>query len=110
MKHSTAVALLLSVAVLAALGWSTHGWGQEKMPRVGILATPVMTGGNQDAVLEWYEPFRRALAQRGWIEGKGVSFEYRSAIGNPPRYDEAAAELVRLKVDVIYANNAPATR
>src|SRR5215831_14453749 len=103
MKHSTAAALLLSVAVLAALAWSPESRGQAKIPRVGILSTPLMTGANENAILQWYEPFRRGLAQHGWIEGKDVSFEYRSALGNPPRFEVAAAELLRLNVDVIYA-------
>jgi putative ABC transport system substrate-binding protein len=63
-----------------------------------------------EATLRWYEPFRRTLAQHGWIEGKNVSFEYRSARGAPPRLSEVVTELVRLKVDVIYADSAPATR
>src|SRR5262249_18632025 len=49
-------------------------------------------------------------AERGWVEGKNVALEYRSARGSPPQFGEPAAELVGLKVDVIYANNAPATR
>ena len=71
-----------------------------------------MSGSQDDVTLQlsWYAPFRQSLAQRGWIEGKNVSFEYGSARGKPPRYAEAAAKLVELKVDVIYADNAPATR
>jgi putative ABC transport system substrate-binding protein len=56
------------------------------------------------------EPFRRALAEKGWIEGKNLLFEQRTAPGDPPRFAEAADELVRLKVDVIWATNAPMVR
>src|ERR1700720_2955851 len=46
-----------------------------------------------------------ALVQRlrdlGWIEGRTVAIEYRWAEGHPERYDEIAAEFVRLKVDLI---------
>ena len=50
------------------------------------------------------------LDDRGWIEGKNVSFEYRSARGDPSQYAEAAAELAGLKVDVIWAVGAPSLR
>ena len=59
---------------------------------------------------QWWEPFRRTLADQGWIDGKNVSFEFRKPSGDPPQFVEAAAELVRLKVDVIWATNAPAVR
>jgi putative ABC transport system substrate-binding protein len=59
---------------------------------------------------QYYARFRRILAQHDLIEGKNVSLVYRSARGNPPQFAEAAAELVGLNVDVIYANSAPATR
>jgi putative ABC transport system substrate-binding protein len=56
------------------------------------------------------ELFRRNLADQGWIEGKNVSFEYRSANSDPSQFPGAAAELVEIKVDVIWATSAPAIR
>ena len=79
------------------------------MAHVGILATPP-AGTSKETMDKTYEPFRQALAERGWIEGKNVVLEYRSARGSPPQFGEPAAELVGIKVDVIYANSAPATR
>src|SRR5262245_6309820 len=101
-------AALLGFTLLASLGWTEAGWAQEKVARVGILSTPLVRGDPDDVKLQlaWYAPFRQTLAQRGWIEGKNVAFEYRSAHGKPPRFSEAVAELVGLKVDVIYADNA----
>jgi putative ABC transport system substrate-binding protein len=61
-------------------------------------------------VQQWFEPFHRTLAERGWIEGKSVSFEYRSVSADPSQLAKVAAELVRLKVDVIYATDAPSVR
>jgi putative ABC transport system substrate-binding protein len=112
MKHQTAGLLLLTVTLLTSLGWTGKSWAQTKIARVGILTTPLMSGSTDEATLhlDWYEPFRRTLAQHGWIEGQNISFEYRGARGTPPRFAEAATDLVRLKVDVIYADNAPATR
>jgi putative ABC transport system substrate-binding protein len=53
---------------------------------------------------------RQALADQGWIDGRNVSFEYRNARGGPSQFAKAAAELVRLQVDVIWADSAPALR
>jgi putative ABC transport system substrate-binding protein len=59
---------------------------------------------------QWIGVFRRALADQGWIEGKNVAFEYRTAHSDPSRFGEAAAALVELKVDVIMAGSAPSLR
>jgi putative ABC transport system substrate-binding protein len=94
--------------LLTSLGLTEDGWGQTKIPRVGILSFDLGLTGDQ--VKQWWEPFRRPLAEQGWIDGQTVSFEYSSARTDPSRFAEAAAELVQLKVDVIFAESAPATR
>ena len=99
--------VLLSAVLLTGLAWTGDIWAQTKIARVGILA-PSDAAGN--VVAEFYEPFRGTLVQLGWIEGKNVSLEFRNARGNPPQFADAAAELVRLPVDVIFADSAPATR
>src|SRR3954465_12673733 len=48
-----------------------------------------------------YEAFRLGLRDLGWIEGKNISIEYRYAEGRHDRLPDLAADLVRLKVDVI---------
>jgi len=108
MQHRTAAGLLVSVALLTTLGWTAVSWGQAKIPRVGIITFfPI----DDDATARLsLKPFRDMLTAQGWIEGKNVSLEYRSASSDPSRFAEAAAELVRLKVDVIYAQSAPAVR
>jgi hypothetical protein len=68
--------LLLTIALLTTLGRTGESWGQAKIPRVGILSFG--WGATDDAVKQRLEPFRRTLAGQGWIEGKTVSFEYRS--------------------------------
>ena len=108
MKNRVAAVLLLVGAVLTALGWTGQAWGQTKLARVGIFSFSAVT---DDPTWElWTEPFHRTLADRGWIEGKTVSFEYRSANSDPSQFAEAAAALVESKVDVIYADSAPALR
>ena len=49
------------------------------------------------------------LRERGYIEGQSIIIEYRSAQGSEKRLSEIAAELVRLKPDVIVANGNSAT-
>ena len=49
------------------------------------------------------EAFRQELSKLGWIEGKNITIEYRFAEQKPERLPELAADLVRLKVDLIVA-------
>jgi putative ABC transport system substrate-binding protein len=108
LKNRVVAVLLLTGTVLTGLGWTADSWGQANVRRVGILTfSPVI--GNP-AWEHYRDIFRRTLADRGWIEGKNVSFEYRDAHGDPSRFAEAAAELVGLEVDAIWAAGAPALR
>ena len=52
----------------------------------------------------WHQAFRLGLRDLGWIEGKNISIEYRYAEGRSDRLPDLAADLVRLKVDVIVAS------
>jgi putative ABC transport system substrate-binding protein len=54
--------------------------------------------------------FRRTLADRGWVEGKNVTFEFSSAHDDPSRFAAAAQTLVESDVDVVWAVSAPALR
>ncbi len=53
------------------------------------------------------EVFRQELSKLGWIEGKNIAIEYRFAEQKPERLPELAAELVRLKVDLIVVTGTP---
>ena len=55
------------------------------------------------------EAFRQELSKLGWIEGKNITIEYRFAEQKQERLPELAAELVRLKVDLIVVRGTPAT-
>ena len=107
MKNRVAAVLPIAVTLLATLGWTGESWGQAKLPRVGVLSYGVTT---DDAAKQSLELFRRKLAERGWIEGRQIAFEYRRAVGDILQLAEAAADLARLKVDVIFAESAPALR
>jgi putative ABC transport system substrate-binding protein len=69
------------------------------IPRVGYLSPGSASGGFQ--VRD--DAFRQALRDLGYVEGKTIAMEYRFAEGRFDRLPELAAELVRLKVDVIVA-------
>ena len=70
----------------------------KKVPRIGYLSL-----GNPASESTRSEGIRLALRERGYIEGENIATEYRYAEGKHDRYPELAAELVRLKVDVIVA-------
>jgi putative ABC transport system substrate-binding protein len=74
----------------------------KKVARIGYLAT-------SDAVTESTrsEAIRLALRELGYIEGQNIAIEYRYAKGKRDRAPELAAELVRLKVDIIVAGGDP---
>ena len=67
-----------------------------KTPRIGILRP----GSPPDPLLD---AFRQGLRDLGYDEGRNVSIEYRWAEGRDERFPALAADLVRLKVDVILA-------
>jgi putative ABC transport system substrate-binding protein len=68
----------------------------KKVPRIGYLsnADPATESARVDAV-------RRALRERGYVEGQNIAIEFRYAEGKLDRLPELAAELVDLKVDII---------
>ena len=71
----------------------------ERMRRIGLL---LVSGP------EPLGPVREALADVGYVEGKNIQIEIRSAQGQDTRLPELAAELVRSRVDVIIAVQTPA--
>ena len=82
--------------MLLALPVPTWAQQPKKVPRLGYLA-----GGNAANSSARLEAIRLALRERGYIEGQNIVTEYRYAEGKIDRYSEIAAELVRLKVDII---------
>ena len=79
-------------------------WAQQtgKIFRIGFLDNSTASG---TAVL--LDAFRQELRKLGWIEGKNITIEYRFAEQKNERLPELAAELVRLKVDLIVTSGAP---
>jgi len=86
----------VAVAPLAA------GPGQLTIPRVGFL----LMGSSQAGLTPLFDAFRAGLRELGWIENENIAIEYRFAGESPDRLPELAAELVRLKVNVIIGSTA----
>src|SRR5215471_11634369 len=91
-------------ALLFALCFRAEAQQPGKIFRIGFLDVSTAAGM---AVL--VDAFRQELSKLGWIEGKNISIEYRYADQKPERLTELAAELVRLKVDLVVVRAAPAT-
>ena len=92
-RQITVVALCV---VLFALCLPTHAQQPKKVPRIGYLGANDPASESTRA-----EAIRLALRERGFIEGQSIAIEYRYAEGRRDRLPELAAELVRLKVDII---------
>ena len=83
-------------AVLFSLCFSAEAQQPKKVFRIGYLSS-----GNPTSESARAEGIRLALRERGYIEGQNIAVEYRYAEGRPDRESGLAAELVRLKVDII---------
>jgi putative ABC transport system substrate-binding protein len=82
--------------MLFALCVPAHAQQPTKIPRIGYLS-----GGFPSAGAPRTDAFRLGLRELGYVEGKNIVIEYRHAEGKLDRLSALAAELVRLKVDVI---------
>ena len=94
MKHI--VGLLVVLVALAACGVVATAQQPKKVPRIGYLSPRGQAAESARA-----EAIRLALRELGYIDGENVAFEYRYSEGKQDRRPALAAELVRLKVDII---------
>jgi len=92
-------------AMLFALCFRAEAQQPTKIPRVGFL-----TGAHLSAITNRTDAFRRGLRELGYVEGKNIVIEWRPAEGKFDLLPVLAAELVRLKVDVIVTGGEAATR
>jgi len=94
--------LALSGAVTAP--FAAHAQQAARMRRMGML----LSGAESDPEMqERILVFRQALAALGWAEGRNLAIEYRFAAGDAERMRTHAAELVRLKPDIIVCSGTP---
>jgi putative ABC transport system substrate-binding protein len=101
----TKITVFTLFAMLFALCPSAEAQQPTKVPRIGYL-----TGATPDGQSARIEAFRQGLRELGYVEGKNIVIEYRYAELKPDRLLALAAELVRLKVDVIVTSAAGMTR
>ena len=99
---SARVLWLLSAVLLALYIPSAHAQQTGKIFHIGFLDSSTASGS---AVL--VDAFRQALSKLGWIEGKNITIEYRFAEQQLDRLPELAADLIRLKVDLIVTTGDP---
>ena len=86
----------LGLAITFALcGAAAHAQQQVKLPKIGLLS---LRGSG-------YESFQRELRKLGYIEGKNIVIEFRSADNKVDQLPALADELVRLKVDVLFTRS-----
>jgi putative tryptophan/tyrosine transport system substrate-binding protein len=102
MRKAGFVSILLAVVTLA-VAVIAEAQQPTKIPRIGYLGSSASNSARIEA-------FRQGLRELGYVEGKNIVIEYRYAEGKPDRERALAAELIRLKVDVIVTGGSTATR
>ena len=100
--HRRELLVFLGLSALAA-PLACFAQPQARVWRIGMLDTvaPNLNAANLDA-------FHQGLREFGYIEGRNLIIEYRSADGRGERFPELATELVSLKVDLIVTRGTPA--
>ena len=97
MKKANLSSILIAV-VLLAVGVIAEAQQTGKILRIGFL-----TGASLSSQFGRNEAFRQGLRELGYVEGKNIVIEWRSYEGRANLRPALAAELVRLKVDIIVA-------
>jgi putative tryptophan/tyrosine transport system substrate-binding protein len=94
--------ILVSILAVVILAFVHLAEAQQakKVPRIGFLA--------QSSSEDVLPSLRQGLRELGYVEGKNIVIEYRSAEGKLERLPDLAADLVRLKVDIIVTQSTPA--
>ena len=100
MKRVAASSILVAVMLLAVAAIA-EAQQPTKVPKIGWLGIGTAASNSR------FEEFRRALHHLGYVEGKNIIFEYRSADNKLDRLPPLAEELVRLKVDLLLTRGTP---
>jgi ABC-type uncharacterized transport system substrate-binding protein len=105
-KRKKAQMLGLSLcAMLLTPCTPTQAQQQPKIPRIGFLFVSSLSSNSARI-----DAFKQGLRDRGYSEGKNIVIEWRSAEGRPEHVPALAAELARLKIDLIVTAGPAATR
>ena len=92
------ICFALSGLLFALCGAVAQAQQQKKPARIGFLSA-----STRAASIHHIEPFLEGLREAGYVEGQNITIEYRWADGRFDLLPSLAADLVRLKVDVIVA-------
>jgi len=101
MKKTTLL-LIVVIVMQLAVGMIAHAQQAGKIFRIGFLDSSTASG-----MAGLLAAFRQELSKLGWIEGKNIAIEYRFGEQQNERLPELAADLVRLKVDLIVVTSGP---
>ena len=104
-KNPKWIRVVTLIIAFVICGVAVEAQPPAKIPRIGYL---IATAPSSYAART--EAFRQGLRELGYVEGKNIVIEYRYAEGKLDRFPALAAELVRLKVDIIVTTGATATR
>jgi len=96
------VATISSILALLLSSVATEAQQPAKTPRIGVLSLASGPNPNMDVF--------RGLRELGWIEGQNIAAEYRWGASREDQLPALAAELVRLKVDIIVTSSTPAAQ
>ena len=99
--------LLVSLAAGAIAPLASLAQAPGKVWRVGFLSVRHLDFVDSDS---YYGPFTQGMRELGYVVGKNLVIEWRSAEGDASRLPELAAELVRLKLDILVTAGTPASR
>ena len=112
-KSEVSKSTALGVLVALLVGVSFHAEAQQsagKIPRIGFLSRELHPSDSRAAGAPRLEAFRQGLRDLGYIEDKTILIEYRYAEGRPERLPALAEELLRLKIEIIVADNTLVAR
>src|SRR5262250_2536185 len=99
MRKRSHYCLLITILLITGLAQAQQ---TGNVFRIGFLGSSRGSG-----IAVPLDVFRQELTKLGWIEGKNITIEYRFAEQKPERLAELAADLVRLKVDLIVTSGGP---
>ena len=105
MSNKTIIVLLVALAI-----GSIHlaeAQQTKKVPKIGFLVSGSPSSTREVGEVE---AFRQGLRELGYVEGQNIAIEYRYAEGAEERLLNLAAELVQLKVDIIFASGTTGTQ
>ena len=104
-RKGRVLATVLGAIVILVAPRASEAQQPARPHQIGVLI-----GSSESFVAPYIQIFRQALRALGYVEGGNVVLEYRYADGNYDRLPGLAADLVRLKVDIVVTEGTPPTR